>query len=180
MTVPRVDTAWTLFLDRDGVLNRKIENGYVLNPAMLEIPEAVAQAVASLSGRFGRIVIVTNQRGVGRGLMSLEDLAAVHSSLLRTIAGAGGRIDAIFVCPHDRSAGCGCRKPGIGLALLAKKRFPEIDFPRSILAGDSDSDIEFGRAMGMYTVRIGPDGGSVAADLVCADLPELTRRLDCF
>ena len=171
-----VDSLFARFLDRDGVLNRKIENGYVLNPAMLDILPGVPRAVCSLAGRMGRIVIVTNQRAIARGLMSMEDLNAVHSSLLRSIAEAGGRIDAILFCPHEKSAGCACRKPAIGLAMEARKQFPEIDFSRSILAGDSDSDIEFGQALGMYTVRIGREG-HVAADLACADLPELERRL---
>lgn len=178
MTPPPVNAAWTLFLDRDGVLNRKIENGYVLNPAMLEVLNGAARAVASLASRMGRIVIVTNQRGIARGLMGLAELEDVHAQLRDAIAKAGGRIDGIFTCPHEKRSGCGCRKPDIGLALQAKQRFPEIDFSRSILAGDSDSDIQFGRTLGMYTVRIGPCDGDIAADLVCADLPELCDFLN--
>jgi histidinol-phosphate phosphatase family protein len=106
MTIPRIDSHWTLFLDRDGVVNQKIENGYVLNLTMLEILPDVPQALASLAELFGRISIVTNQRGIARGLMNAADLEAIHFFLLETIGKAGGRIDAIFVCPHDASERC--------------------------------------------------------------------------
>jgi D-glycero-D-manno-heptose 1,7-bisphosphate phosphatase len=159
----RVDRSWTLFLDRDGVLNRKIEGGYVLNPAMLELLPGAAAAVRALSGRFGTIVIVTNQRGVGRGLMSAADLDSVHERLLETLHAGGGRIAAIFVCPHDLAAGCDCRKPKTGLALQAKARFSEIDFSRSVLVGDSASDVEMGRRLGMLTVGIGAQAPEASA-----------------
>lgn len=154
------DGSWTLFLDRDGVLNRKVDNGYVLNPSMLEILPGAARATARLGERFGRIVIVTNQRGIGRGLMNQEDLGRVHSMLCAEISREGGRIDAIFVCPHDLQDRCSCRKPGIGLALKAKAQFPGIDFARSVLVGDSDTDIAMGKALGMVTVLIGSGAGS--------------------
>ncbi len=153
---PQADSSWTLFLDRDGVLNRKIDGGYVLGPSMLEILPGVPQAVASLAKRFGIIVIVTNQRGIGRGLMTRDDLERIHHSMQEAIVREGGRIDAIFACTHDLGDGCECRKPRTGLALMAKAQMPSIDFARSFLVGDSDSDIALGKALGMHTVRIGP------------------------
>ena len=153
----RVDRFWTLFLDRDGVLNRKIPGGYVLEPSMLEVLPGVPEAMALLADRFGTIAIVTNQRGVGRGLMSAQDLGRVHDVLLAAVRRAGGRIDAVFACPHDLHESCGCRKPKPGLALQARARFPQIDFHRSVMVGDSDSDIEMGNALGMRAVLIGPD-----------------------
>lgn len=171
------DASWTLFLDRDGVLNRKIENGYVLDPSMLEILPGVPQAVAVLGRRFGSIVVVTNQRGVGRGLMTLNDLALIHCRLLEEIRRHGGRIDAIFVCPHDLQDGCDCRKPKVGLALRAKAQIPAIEFARSVLVGDSDTDIAMGKALGMFTVRIGPSARGTADEMLFPDLLEFANFL---
>ena len=172
----RVDRSWTLFLDRDGVLNRKIEHGYVLNPGMLEVLPGAADALRALGGRFGTMVIVTNQRGVGRGLMSAADLESVHDRLLVTLQAGGGRIAAIFVCPHDLAAHCDCRKPNTGLALQAKARFSSIDFSRSVLVGDSASDMEMGRRLGMLTVGIGAQAPGAAAGTF-ASLLEFSRSL---
>lgn len=97
--LPKLDTSWTLFLDRDGVLNRKIENGYVLNPAMLQVVPGVPRAVATLGRHFGRIVIVTNQRGIGRGLMTADDLARIHRRLVEEISREKGRIAGIRKIP---------------------------------------------------------------------------------
>lgn len=171
------DTSWTLFLDRDGVLNRKIEDGYVLAPSMLEILPGVPQAIATLGRRFGSIVIVTNQRGIGRQLMTLDDLERIHSRLLEEIGCEGGRIDAIFVCPHDLQDGCDCRKPRVGLALRAKAQIPGIAFDRSVLVGDSDTDIAMGKALGMSTVRIGPRASAAADEMVFASLLEFANFL---
>jgi histidinol-phosphate phosphatase family protein len=162
-SLPRVDNSWTLFLDRDGVLNVKIDGGYVLRPEMLQMLPGAPEALALLARRFPRLIVVTNQRGIARGLMTMEDLAYVHEVLCAQIAAAGGRIDAIFVCPHGLDDGCDCRKPRVGLALQARRQFPEIDFAKSILVGDSDSDIRMGMTAGMFTVRIGDKGSSESA-----------------
>ena len=171
--IPLIDSSWTLFLDRDGVLNRKIENGYVLNPSMLEIVPGAPAAIYSLARRFGTIVIVTNQRGIARGLMTNDDLEMVHTCLLDAIRSEGGRIEGIFVCPHDVMEECNCRKPKVGLALKAKERFREIEFSKSILVGDSDTDIKMGKALGMFTVRVGRGTG----DAVVSSLLEFARLL---
>ncbi len=175
--IPRIDSSWTLFLDRDGVLNRKVENGYVLNPSMLEIIPGAPEAVSSLGGRFGTIVIVTNQRGIARGLMTPDDLARVNASLLEAIRREGGRIDAIFVCPHDLQEECNCRKPKAGLALKAKERFSRIEFAKSVLVGDSDTDIKMGKELGMFTIRIGRGTGNEAGDMLFSSLFEFARGM---
>lgn len=154
MTLPEFDRTWTLFLDRDGVLNRKIENGYVLDCSMLEMLPGTPEAIERLGRTFGRIVIVTNQRGVARGLMSEADLKDVHDSLLRRMGPASRHISAIFACLHDISDHCNCRKPNTGLALQAQRRFADIAFERSLMVGDSDSDIQFGISLGMRVARI--------------------------
>ncbi len=107
-----------------------------------------------LSGVFGRIVVVTNQAGIGKGLMTEADLEVVHLKMTETIQQAGGRLDAIYYCPHRREAACDCRKPATGMALQAKVDFPDIDFTQSWIAGDSVSDMELGFRLGMKTVLI--------------------------
>jgi histidinol-phosphate phosphatase family protein len=146
---------WTLFLDRDGVINRRIPGGYVTQWADFEFLEGVPGAVAALSAIFGRIIVVSNQQGVGKGLMSLEDLEAIDKGMRSGILMAGGRIDAAYYSPHLESAGHPDRKPGTGMAERAKTDFPDIDFSRSVMAGDTATDAEFGRKLGMVTVWIG-------------------------
>lgn len=172
MNFPKIDPSWTLFLDRDGVLNRKIENGYVLDPSMLEILPGVTEAIRNLSNIFGRIIVVTNQRGIGRGMMTEKDLQSIHAVLLEKVKEDGGRIDGIFYCPHNIEGNCDCRKPKPGLALKAKQIFPEINFAKSIMVGDSDSDIEMGKLLGMVTVKISQDGsrGNSKSDFLFEDL----------
>ncbi|HNE27696.1 MAG TPA: HAD family hydrolase [Saprospiraceae bacterium] len=146
--------ASALFLDRDGVLNVRPPMDYVKTAAELVPAPGVGEAVAMLSGMFDRIVVVTNQAGIGKGLMSEEDLAAVHQVLLDHIEAAGGRIDAVYYCPHRKETGCECRKPATGMARQANIQFPEIDFSHSWMVGDSASDMVFGQVLGMRTVLI--------------------------
>jgi len=153
---PKIDKEWTLFLDRDGVINEKIENGYVLNIQMFKFLDNVLPAFPILSQIFGKIIVVTNQRGIGKNLMSIEDLESIHRFMLREIQKAHGRIDAIFYCPHDyEKEECNCRKPKIAMALKAKAMFPDIDLKKSIVVGDSKSDMEFAKNIGAIGVCIG-------------------------
>ena len=150
----KVNNSWTLFLDRDGVVNKRLINDYVKNINEFEFLPGTKKAIAKLSNIFGKIFVVTNQRGIARGLMTVEDLLVVNNFMLKQVKEAGGRIDRVYFCPHDRDQGCGCRKPDIGMALKAKKEFPNINFKKSIMVGDSVSDIEFGKNAGMVTVHI--------------------------
>jgi len=153
-----IDRSWTLFLDRDGIINRKIENGYVLNLQMFEFIEGALEALSILANIFNRIIVVTNQRGIGKGLMSEKDLENIHNYMLKKVVQARGRIDAIFYCPHDyEKEQCNCRKPKIGMALKAKEIFPEIDFRKTIVVGDSLSDMEFAIGIGGIGVYVGKD-----------------------
>jgi len=144
----------TLFLDRDGVINRRTVGDYVRRPADFMFETGALEALRLLAGHFGRIVVVTNQAGVGKGLMSGADLAAVHRKMLAGIRRAGGRIDRIYHCPHRPDAGCACRKPATGMALQALADFPDIRFENSWIAGDSLSDMQFGLELGMHTALI--------------------------
>jgi len=145
----------TLFLDRDGVINKKIDNDYVRKWEQFEFLPNVIDALKILNKLFDKIIIVTNQRGIGRKLMTKEDLNGIHEKMLNVLNKEGIKIDKIYYCPHDyEKETCNCRKPKIGMALQAKKDFPYIDFNNSVMVGDSISDIEFGKKSGMKSFLI--------------------------
>jgi len=146
---------WTLFLDRDGVINRRLPGDYVKEWPQFEFLPGILPAIAGFSRLFKRIIVVTNQQGIGKGLMDEGQLADIHRRLKEKVEASGGRIDAIYFCPHLAADNCACRKPNPGMALQAQIDFPEIDFTRSLLAGDTASDIQFGLNLGMTTACIG-------------------------
>lgn len=148
------DKSWTLFLDRDGVLNRRIVGGYVRLPEELIILPEVPKSIAQLNSIFGLTLVVTNQRGIGIGYMTEEELTLVHEKLRNSLASEGGKIDQIYHCPHDREEDCGCRKPYTGMAIQAMKEFPQIDPRKSVMVGDTRSDMLFGRTLGAVCIWI--------------------------
>jgi histidinol-phosphate phosphatase family protein len=140
-------------LDRDGVINVEKVGGYILAWEEFIFERGALEALARLSGIFGRIVVVTNQRCVGRGLLPQTELDELHRRMIVAVEEAGGRIDAVYACP-DVAEDSPCRKPQIGMALQAQRDFPDIDFARSVMVGNAESDMQFGRALGMRTVWI--------------------------
>ena len=136
-------------MDRDGVINTRLPGDYVTRPEDFEFCEGALEAITVLGRYFDRIVVVTNQAGVGKGLMSCDDLALVHAHLRARVEDYGGRLDAIYACPNRPADQASCRKPDTGMALLAQKDFPEIVFEDSWMVGDSASDMEFGCKLGM-------------------------------
>ncbi len=159
-----INKSWSLFLDRDGVINRRIAGGYVRLPEEFIFLPRVPESLAVFGRIFGRIVIVTNQQGIGKGLMDEKQLEAVHQKMLKGLEKAGGRIDAVFYCPDLADKPDTCRKPSSFLAMEAKKQFPEIDFRKSIMVGDTETDMIFGRNAGMVTVLVGD--GTVPQEMV--------------
>ena len=149
-----IDKRWTLFLDRDGVINKKLENDYVKHWIEFEFLEGSIDAIKYLASVFGKLVVVTNQQGIGKRLYRTEDLELIHKNMLYEIDYHGGRIDKVYFSPYLNSENHPTRKPAIGMALNAQKDFPEIDFKKSIVIGDSMSDMEFGRNAGMKTIFI--------------------------
>ena len=147
-----IDGTWTLFLDRDGVMNEKLEGAYVRNVHEMHLLPLVPEAVAKFNTIFQRTVLVTNQQGIGKGIMTEDELALVHGYLQERLAAAEGRLDNIYYAPQLAAENHPMRKPGIGMAQAAKADFPEIDFAKSIMVGDSVSDMRFGRAAGMKCV----------------------------
>ena len=148
-----IDSTWTLFLDRDGVLNEEKKDSYVFNREELHIFDYVAKSLGYLSTIFSKLILVTNQKGIGKGLMSVDDLTDIHNYLKENIAKENGKLDAIYFAP-DLEADSPNRKPNAGMAFQAKKDFPEIDFSKSIMVGNRMSDMEFGRNAGMHTVFV--------------------------
>ena len=136
---------WSLFLDRDGVINKRFPGGYVRKPSEITFLPGSLEAIKQLSTLFKYIFIVTNQQGIGKELMSHDDLRIVHRQMLGEIKENGGRIDRVFFCPDLATKSPNCRKPGLAMAQMAKKEFPTIDFKKSYMVGDSRSDIEFGQ-----------------------------------
>lgn len=173
----------TLFLDRDGVLNKQIIGSYVMHPDQLEIKDGVVEALQILQTLFERIVIVTNQQGIAKGLMTESDLHKVHQKLTDTLGKGGISIDAIYYCPHLDKSGCSCRKPDIGMAKAAQTDFPGIDFQKSVMVGDNLSDILFGKRCGMTTVLVGDklphiiSEVNIMPDYFCTDLLEFAHLI---
>ncbi len=159
----KIDKTWTLFLDRDGVINKKRENDYVKNWSEFSFIKGSLEAISSLSRIFGKIIIVTNQRGVGKGLMLEDELLLIHQKMVDEITLNSGRIDKIYYC-KDVEITSDCRKPNSGMAFQALKDFPEINFKKSIIVGDSFSDIEFGQKLEMKTIFIGKSNFNLDLD----------------
>ena len=128
-----ITSDWTLFLDRDGVINKKLDNDYVKHWTEFEFIEGVTDAIKYLSTCFSKIVVVTNQQGIGKGLYRVEDLELIHGNMLYEIAFYGGKIDKVYFSPYLQAANHPTRKPGIGMALQAKTDFPDINFSKSII-----------------------------------------------
>jgi len=148
-----VEANWTLFLDRDGVINYEKENNYILNWNEFEFYPGVTEAIRLLSKKFNTIIVISNQRGVGRGLMTKKDLLDIQRRMKLKIEENGGRIDKIYYCTATE-VNHFYRKPNPGMALEAKKDFPAINLSKSIMVGNKVSDMQFGRNAGTYTVYL--------------------------
>ncbi|MDR0436959.1 MAG: HAD family hydrolase [Bacteroidales bacterium] len=153
----------TLFLDRDGVINRRLIDDYVKTPDEFMFEDGALEAIAKLSNCFERVVVVTNQQGIGKKLMSEHTLHEIHSHMKSEVEKAGGRIDAIYFCPDLRHSKSLYRKPNIGMGLQAKRQFSDIRFKQSVMVGDSISDMKFGKKLGMKTIFISNDKSLVAS-----------------
>jgi histidinol-phosphate phosphatase family protein len=133
------------------VINDERLGEYVLHWEQFIFSKGVLASFKKLSDVFGRVLIVTNQKGVGRGLMTKEALDTIHYEMQREVEVAGGRIDRIYYC-SDTDNKSFFRKPNPGMALLARSDFSEIKFEQSVMVGNKPSDMRFGRSAGMVTV----------------------------
>ncbi len=153
-----LDKNWSLFLDRDGVINERIIDGYVRSWKEFRFLPEVKESLVILSGIFGHLFIVTNQQGIGKGLMSIRELETIHEKMLYEIDKAGGGITKIYYSPFLAGINHISRKPNPGMAFQAQREFPDVDLKKSIMVGDSMSDMEFGKKAGMVNVFIGDPG----------------------
>jgi len=154
----------TVFLDRDGTINRKAASGdYVKKVDEFALLPGAVEGVRALNNAGQRVIIVTNQRGIALGRMSEEDLAAIHQHMVERFAEAGASVDAIYYCPHDYGS-CDCRKPEVGMFLRAAQERAGVILSESAIVGDSRSDMQAGTALGMVRVLIGSDGDPRSKD----------------
>lgn len=150
-----IDSSWTLFLDRDGVINRRIPGGYVTRWEEFEFLPGVLEAIPLLNSAFGLIIVVSNQQGVGKKIMTSWDVESIHQRMLTEVERVGGTIHGVYFSPYLEAENHITRKPNPGMAYNALQDFSAIDFRSSVMAGDSLTDLLFGKNLGMHTVFIG-------------------------
>ena len=147
----KIDKDWTLFLDRDGVINHEKHEDYIHTWDEFVFYDGVKEAIKIFAVKFKYIIIVTNQKGVGKGVTKLEDLYDIHTNMQAEIEHAGGRIDKIYFCTElDESHPN--RKPNPGMGLQAIKDMPDIDLSKALMVGNTIGDMEFGRNLGIKTI----------------------------
>jgi D-glycero-D-manno-heptose 1,7-bisphosphate phosphatase len=173
-----------VFLDRDGVLNRKMPEGaYVTDWAQFQWLTGADEAITRMNRAGVTVILVTNQRGIALGLYTHAQLEHIHANLQRHLARQGARLDAIYYCPHNHGE-CHCRKPDVGLFEQAMQQFPQANAHNSVVIGDSLSDIQAGRRLGMKTVFIQGEadrqkaGSAAAAELADAVAGSLLQAVE--
>jgi D-glycero-D-manno-heptose 1,7-bisphosphate phosphatase len=151
-----------VFLDRDGVINKKPPKGdYVTCWEDFKFLPRVDEAIAQLNRAGFYVIVVTNQRCIAKGLMTVAQLETIHQRMSKSLAERGARIDAIYYCPHEMKPICRCRKPAPGMFVDAARDYG-IELPASWMIGDSDIDIEAGKNAGCKTARLLDETGEDA------------------
>ena len=180
MNLKDIDSGWTLFIDRDGVVNNEKYLDYIHTWDEFEFYDGVKEAFKIFNKKFGVIVMITNQRGVAKGITKLNDLHVIHRNMTQEIEDAGGRIDKIYFCPEMESPN---RKPNPGMGLKAINDFPEIDLSKSVMIGNTLSDMKFGRNLGvalnifLTTTRKDVDVNDLLIDMSFGDLISVAKEL---
>jgi len=179
-----IDKTWTLFLDRDGVINYEKHQDYIHTWDEFKFYEGATDAIKTFKEIFNRVLVVTNQRGVGKGITKLDDLHTIHANMLEEIVKAGGHLDAIYYC-SEMDNDNPYRKPNPGMGLEAAKEFPDIDLAKTIMVGNTISDMEFGRNLGVYTVFLPTTRPEVSLtderiDLVFDSLQDFAQSLSAY
>ncbi len=172
-----------IILDRDGVINRD-SDAFIRSAADWQALPGSLEAIARLCKAGYRVVVATNQSGVARGLLDIVTLGAIHAKMHQAVATAGGRLDAIFFCPHDNEAGCACRKPRPGMFLEILERF-QATAAEVHAIGDSLRDLEAAHAAGCRPVLVltgkgqatMQQGGLPPATVVRVDLAAVAAEL---
>ncbi|OBB97704.1 HAD-IIIA family hydrolase [Mycobacterium sp. 852002-30065_SCH5024008] len=175
--MPDLRKVSTVFLDRDGTINVKAADGeYIRSPEELMLLPGAARAVAALNAAGLRTILVTNQRWLSEPAADAARFAAVHDRLEQLLAAEGARLDAAYHCPHA-AASCDCRKPGAGMLVRAAHEHG-FALAEAVMIGDSESDVEAGRAAGTATVLLrAGDEEAAGADVVVDDLAAAVRLI---
>jgi histidinol-phosphate phosphatase family protein len=175
---PKIGPGWTLFLDRDGVINERIFNNYVLEWGAFHFTEGLLANAAQIGAAFEHIVVVTNQQCIAKGLLSEQALNDIHQNMCNELQSAGMHIDIVLAATEFKNGQAQRRKPNTGMAFEAQEAFPNIDFQKSIMVGDTNTDILFGKKLGMYTILVASiEKVKETPDLTIAHLSELSRYL---
>jgi D-glycero-D-manno-heptose 1,7-bisphosphate phosphatase len=165
-------------LDRDGTI--VIDRGYLDDPSGLEFEPGAAEGLQWLYSHGYRLVVITNQSGVGRGYFPLERLQAMNARLNEMVERAGARLESIYFCPHSPDTGCDCRKPAQGLLRHAATELG-FDPASAFVIGDKETDIEFGRRAGATTLLISPkplaSALRIQPDIIVSNLMEAARAV---
>jgi D-glycero-D-manno-heptose 1,7-bisphosphate phosphatase len=168
------------FLDRDGVINQKAPGAdqYITRWEEMHFLSGVVEAISLLNRAGFRVIVISNQRCVTKGLLTSDELDSMHLRMCRELLAKGAQIDAVYYCPHDEHPACGCRKPEPGMLFAAAKEH-EIDLQASWMVGDSEKDVEAGRRAGCRTVRIAGTGSNThgRADMLARSLLEAVQQI---
>jgi D-glycero-D-manno-heptose 1,7-bisphosphate phosphatase len=167
------------FLDRDGVINRKPPgDGYVTCWEDMHFLPGIGKAIALLNQAGFRVIVVSNQRCVVKGLVMSQALDSVHQQMCDWLAAAGAKIDGVYYCPHEKQPPCSCRKPAPGMLFTAAREH-QVDLTASWMIGDSEIDVEAGRNAGCKTVRLQGNNeiAKGTADMVAPSLLEAVYQI---
>jgi D-glycero-D-manno-heptose 1,7-bisphosphate phosphatase len=149
LDLTKIDNNWTIFLDRDGVINHEKHEDYIHTWDEFAFYDGAKVAIQIFAQKFKHIIVVTNQRGIAKGVTKEANLKIIHQNMTAAVEAIGGKIDAIYYCPEMESPN---RKPNPGMGLQAVKDFPGIDLNKAIMVGNTLSDMSFGRNLGVKTV----------------------------
>jgi D-glycero-D-manno-heptose 1,7-bisphosphate phosphatase len=177
LSQPRLERGRTVFLDRDGTINKRPPEGeYVSYPESLELLPGAAEAIRMLEAHPAKAVVITNQQGIALEKMTEADLETVHERLVAELGRQGAHLDGIVHCPH-RDGSCNCRKPATGMFERAVREIEGVQIEGGAMIGDSEIDIEAGRRLGLTTVRVGGPAGAAVADHAASSMLEAIRWL---
>lgn len=176
--LPKIDQSWTLFLDRDGVINKRNFDGYILQWPDFHFTDGLLDAADQIGQSFGQIFVVTNQQCVAKGQLSEPELAEIHQQMCYALAANGLKITEIKVAIEKKGEAPFRRKPNTTMALELQAQYPSIDFKKSIMVGDTDTDIQFGQMLGMFTVLVhSQEKIQLSPDLTIDSLAALPKYL---
>ncbi len=176
--LPQIGPGWTLFLDRDGVINERIFDNYVLDWKDFHFTNDLLENAAQIGAAFEHIIVVTNQQCIAKRLLTQDELDEIHRRMCNELHLAGLTIDLVLVATEFKNGTAQRRKPQPQMAYEAKRAFPNIDFSKSIMVGDTNTDLQFGKRLGMKTILIeSKEIVKEVPDLRLSNLSELSKFL---